>query len=341
MKGKITIIGGGSWGTAIAQIFANNGHEVLIYVRNQGLKNDINELNINSRYFPEIKLSENIRATDCLEEASTYGDILVLAVPTHVNREILEEIRGNVRKEQIIVSTAKGMEEETFLRNSQIIKEYLDNPIVVLSGPSHAEEVMWGLPTTVVAASKDKKVAQLIQKSMMSSKFRVYTNPDIIGVEIGGAIKNIIAIAAGISDGLGYGDNTKAALITRGLYEMSKIGAAMGGKLLTFAGLSGMGDLVVTCTSEYSRNRNFGVKIGEGHTLAEALKEIGQTVEGVRSTKAFYRWYQKGNFDFEIPITSQIYKVLFEEKDALQAVEDLMLRCPKQEIEEVVTEENW
>ncbi len=341
MMEKITIIGGGSWGTAIAQLFANNGHEVLIYVRDEELKKNINELNLNTRYFPEIKLSERIRATDYLEEAAVYGNILVLAVPTHVNRAILKDIKDKTRKDQIIVSTAKGMEEETFLRNSQIIKEYLDNPIVVLSGPSHAEEVMRGLPTTVVAAARDKEVAQLIQKLMMSSKFRVYTNPDVIGVEIGGAIKNIIAIAAGISDGLGYGDNTKAALITRGLYEMSKIGVAMGGKMLTFAGLSGMGDLVVTCTSAYSRNRNFGVKIGKGLTLTEALKEIGQTVEGVRSTKAFYKWYQKGNFDFEIPITSQIYKVLFEEKDPLQAVDDLMLRCPKQEIEEVVTEENW
>lgn len=341
MMEKITIIGGGSWGTAIAQLFANNGHEVLIYVRDEELKKNINELNLNTRYFPEIKLSERIRATDYLEEAAVYGNILVLAVPTHVNRGILKDIKDKTRKDQIIVSTAKGMEEETFLRNSQIIKEYLDNPIVVLSGPSHAEEVMRGLPTTVVAAARDKEVAQLIQKLMMSSKFRVYTNPDVIGVEIGGAIKNIIAIAAGISDGLGYGDNTKAALITRGLYEMSKIGVALGGKMLTFAGLSGMGDLVVTCTSAYSRNRNFGVKIGKGLTLTEALKEIGQTVEGVRSTKAFYKWYQKGNFDFEIPITSQIYKVLFEEKDPLQAVDDLMLRCPKQEIEEVVTEENW
>lgn len=335
MLEKIAIIGGGSWGTAIGQVFASNGHEVLIYVRDKELKENINKLSINTKYFPEIKLSDKIRATDSLEEAVLFGKIIVLAVPTYVNRQILASIKNIIKKDQVIVSTAKGMEEGTFLRNSQIIKEYTDTPLVVLSGPSHAEEVMRELPTTVVAAGEDRKAAQLIQQLMSSSKFRVYTNPDIIGVEIAGAIKNVIAIAAGISDGLGYGDNTKAALITRGLYEMSKIGISMGGELLTFAGLSGMGDLVVTCTSKYSRNRNLGVKIGEGLTLNEALEEIKQTVEGVRTIKAFYEWYHKTDHDYEIPITSQIYKVLFEKKTPLQAVDDLMLRDPKEEIKVV------
>jgi len=264
-----------------------------------------------------------------------------MAVPTHASREILEKLQGMIDDNQIIVSTAKGIEERTYNRNSQIIREYLDNPIIVLSGPTHAEEVIKSLPTAVVAASKDKKSAELIQEIMMSSKFRVYTNPDTVSVEIGGAIKNIIAIAAGIADGLGYGDNTKAALVTRGLHEMSRLGVTMGGKLLTFAGLTGMGDLVVTCASMHSRNRRLGIKIGQGLSLEEALYEVRQTVEGVRTTRALYDWYKSGEYDFDIPITKQIYKVLFNNKNPLKAVDDLMLRGPKHEIEEVVNDIEW
>lgn len=340
-KMKISVIGAGSWGTAIAQVIASNGYQVLLYARNSEQKDSINKNNLNSIYFPEFKLSKKIKASDSLKEVVSYGDTVLLAVPTQANREILENICNMIEKEQIIVSTAKGIEARTFRRNSEIIEEYLDNPVVVLSGPSHAEEVIRALPTTAVAASKNKEAAQLIQKIMMSAKFRVYTNPDIAGVEIGGAIKNIIAIAAGISDGLGFGDNTKAALITRGLHEMSRLGVRMGGQLLTFAGLSGMGDLVVTCTSIYSRNRRFGIKIGEGLSLEEAMKEVKQTVEGVSTTMALYEWYHRGKYDFDIPITKQIYQVLFEGKNPLQAVEDLMLRGPKHEIEEVVKEINW
>lgn len=341
MKNRISILGGGSWGTAIAQTIANNGHKVLIYVRNSEQRDNINKYNQNNTYFPEFKLSKNIQASNSLEDVVSFGEIIILSVPTHVNRDILKKIKDRVYKDQIIVSTAKGIEENTYNRNSQIINEYLDNSVVVLSGPSHAEEVISFLPTTVVAASKDKKSAQLVQKIMMSAKFRVYTNPDIISVEIGGAIKNIIAIASGVVDGLAYGDNTKAALITRGLHEMSRLGVTMGGSLLTFAGLSGMGDLIVTCTSIHSRNYRLGKKIGQGLTLDKALKEIKQTVEGVRTSKALYNWYKKGNYDFDIPITKQIYKVLFNKKNPLKAVDDLMLRVPKHEIEEVVNEINW
>lgn len=200
----------------------------------------------------------------------------------------------------------KELKRSIFLRNSQIIKEYCNNKIAVLSGPTHAEEVIDGLPTAVVVASRDKEVAESIQDIMMSSTFRVYTNPDVVGVEMGGAVKNIIAVAAGIADGLGYGDNTMAALITRGLHEMSRLGVHFGGKLLTFAGLAGMGDLVVTCTSNHSRNRRFGIKVGKGMNTEEALSSVNQVVEGVRTTRAVYDWYQGKKLNFELPITSQI-----------------------------------
>ncbi|MFW6030942.1 MAG: NAD(P)H-dependent glycerol-3-phosphate dehydrogenase, partial [Halanaerobiales bacterium] len=241
----------------------------------------------------------------------------------------------------LIVSTAKGIEEDTYLRNSQIISNNCNNPVAILSGPTHAEEVINNLPTAAVVASKNKAAAKEIQELMMSAKFRVYTNPDIIGVELGGAIKNIMAIAAGIADGLSYGDNTKAALVTRGLHEMSRLGVSMGGSLLTYAGLTGMGDLVVTCTSLHSRNRRLGIKIGQGYTLKQAQAQVKQTVEGIRTTKAIYKWYKEGDYSFDIPITKQIYQVLFEEKDPLKAVDDLMLRGAKHEIAEVVEALDW
>lgn len=337
----VSIIGGGSWGTAIARVIADNGYPVLIYVRDAEQRKQINSQHFNKKYFPDYSLSENISASTSLEETAKFGDIIILALPTYASRDILEKIRDIISKKQILVSTAKGIEENTYMRNSQIVRQYLSNPIIVLSGPSHAEEVINSLPTAVVAASEDKDSAQMIQEVMMSSSFRVYTNPDIISVEIGGAIKNIIAIAAGIADGLGYGDNTKAALVTRGLHEMSRLGVTMGGKLLTFAGLTGMGDLVVTCASMHSRNRRLGIKIGQGMTLDEALKAIRQTVEGVRTTRAMYNWYHQGSYDFDIPITKQIYQVLFEEKNPLNAVNDLMMRGPKHEIEEIVNDTDW
>jgi len=264
-----------------------------------------------------------------------------LTIPTYATRTIMEQMKPYLKKEHILVSTAKGFEESSFLMNSEIIKEYTSNPVIVLSGPTHAEEVIKGLPSAVVVASDNLKMAQLIQDLMMSPYFRVYTNPDVVGVETGGAIKNVIAVASGITDGLGYGDNSRAALITRGLHEMSRLGQKLGGKLLTFAGLAGMGDLVVTCTSMYSRNRRLGIKIGQGLKLNEALKEINQAVEGVRTTRAIYNWCQNFAPELELPITNQTYQVLFNDKNPYQAVEDLMLRGPKHEIEEVVNDLNW
>ena len=270
-----------------------------------------------------------------------YGDYIVIAVPTDATRNIMRKIESFLHNEQILISTAKGIEEETHLRNSQIIQGYSSNPVVVLSGPTHAEEVINELPSAAVIAGYDRKIAEKCQDLFMSSTFRIYTNPDITGVEMGGAVKNIIAMAAGIADGLGYGDNTMAALITRGLTEMSRLGSYMDCKLLTFAGLSGMGDLVVTCASNHSRNRRFGINIGKGMTFDKALNKVGQAVEGIKTTRAIYQWMKEENFDFELPITQQIYQVLFEKKDPLQAVDDLMLRGPKHEMEEVVEDTKW
>jgi glycerol-3-phosphate dehydrogenase (NAD(P)+) len=332
MGNRVCIIGGGSWGTALAQLLARNGHQPLIYLRDKEQRDNINNFQINQRYFPNHLLPVQVKATLDPSSALSVAAFVFLVVPTYATREVMEKIAPFLQRDQVIISTAKGFEEVTYLRNSEIIKQYCRLPVAVLSGPTHAEEVIKGLPTAVVVAATERDVASNIQNLMMSNVFRVYTNPDLIGVEIGGAIKNIIALAAGISDGLGYGDNARAALITRGLYEMSRLGVYIGGRLLTFAGLTGMGDLVVTCNSMYSRNRRLGILIGKGYSLTEALKEINQVVEGVRTVKAVYEWYRQEDFNLELPITQQIYQVLFNNKDPLQAVNDLMLRGPKQEI---------
>ncbi len=266
---------------------------------------------------------------------------IILSVPTDATRKIMNSIKEYLKDDQIIISTAKGIEENTYLRNSEIIRKICSNKIAVLSGPTHAEEVIDDLPSAAVIAAKERKVAEKVQDMFMSKTFRVYTNPDIVGVEMGGAIKNIIAIAAGIADGLGYGDNSLAALMTRGLIEISRLGTYFDSKLLTFAGLSGMGDLVVTCTSKHSRNRRFGYNIGKGMNFSAALNKVGQAVEGIKTTKAVKQWMEEEKFDFELPITNEIYNVLFKEKDPLQAVDDLMLRGPKHEMEEVVENKDW
>ncbi len=338
MTERVTIIGGGSWGTALARLVASNNHQVLIYLRDQIVRDYINQEHINYKYFPEYDLPTNVRATTDLEEGIDFASIIILAIPTQQTREIMQKISIYLKRDQVICSTAKGFEEESFLRNSEVISENCRLATAVLSGPTHAEEVMEGLPTAVVVASKDLKLAQRIQDLMMTSYFRVYTNPDLVGVEVGGAVKNVIAVASGITDGLGYGDNTRATLITRGLHEMSRLGAYLGGQLLTFAGLTGMGDLVVTCNSMHSRNRRFGIKIGRGIPLKQALESVNQVVEGVKTTSAIYQWFQQRDYGFQLPITTEIYQVLFREKNPYQAVEDLMLRGPKHEFEEVVQE---
>ncbi len=332
MYNKFSVIGGGSWGTALAQLLGRNNYQVLVYVRDKEIKKGINNNNINKKYFPDIKLVENIKATNDIEKVVNYSPIIILSVPTQVTRKIMKKIMDYITKDTIIVSTAKGIEEGTYLSNREIIKEYGVNNVTVLSGPTHSEEVIRGIPSAAVIASENKKLATKIQDLFMSSDFRFYVNSDVVGVEIAGAVKNIIALAAGAADGLGYGDNSKAALITRGLREISRFGKLLGGDPLTFSGLAGMGDLVVTCTSMHSRNRRFGIKIGEGMSFNRALESMNQIVEGVTSTRAIHEWVKKENFQVELPITEQVYKVLFNNKNPQEAVKDLMLRDPKIEM---------
>ena len=341
MSSEIAVIGAGSWGTALANLLAENGNQVKLYARNNEVVSSINKKQVNKKYFPKHKLNKNLTAFNDLQETLKNADIVVISVPTQAVKIVINQIKDLITEDSIIVSTAKGIDENSFKTNSEMIKEAGFNNVVVLSGPTHAEEVMDQLPTAIVSAARNKKAAEKIQDLFMSKYFRVYTNPDVRGVELGGALKNVIAVASGICDGLNFGDNTRAALITRALNEMTRFVNYHGAKPLTLAGLSGMGDLVVTCTSMHSRNRRFGIEIGKGKRLKEAKDEVQQVVEGVKTTKAIYKWLNLNNIDLEMPITSQVYKVLFEEKDPYQAVEELMLRSKKHEMESVVDNSLW
>ena len=296
---KIAIIGAGSWGTALAMVLADNGHEVRLWGHKPEQINEINTLHTNKKYLPNITLQNSIIGYSSLEEALDGIEIMVLAVPTKAIREVLGKIKRFQKKPLTIVHVSKGIEPDSLLRISEMIEEEMPaeliHSIVVLSGPSHAEEVSLRQPTTVTVSSKQMEAAERIQDLFINHNFRVYTNPDIIGVEIGGALKNIIALAAGITDGLGYGDNAKAALMTRGLAEISRLGTKMGASPLTFSGLTGIGDLIVTCTSVHSRNWRAGNLLGKGKNLQEVLDNMGMVVEGVRTTKAAWQLAQKYN----------------------------------------------
>lgn len=334
MAEKIAVLGGGSWGTALSILLAKKDEDVELWIRNKDQFNEISKSRTNNKYLPNIILPENLKVVNELEDTIIGKDIILLAVPTHGVREVLNKIKTFVKSNQIIVNVAKGIENETLLRISEIVKEILpENKFVSLSGPSHAEEVALDIPTTVVSASLDIKTAEYIQDVFMTSKFRVYTNLDLIGVELGGALKNIIALGAGISDGLGYGDNSKAALMTRGISEMARLGQEMGASLSTFWGLAGIGDLIVTCTSMHSRNRRAGILIGEGKSTNEAIEEVGMVVEGIKTTKSAYQLAQKHNID--LPITEELYKVLYEEKNIEKSVPHLMGRDKKHEMEDI------
>ncbi|WP_195970163.1 NAD(P)H-dependent glycerol-3-phosphate dehydrogenase [Clostridium thermobutyricum] len=327
---KVGFIGGGSFGTALAMQLAKKGNEVVIYDRDSEVCEDINKNRKNDKYIKGLSIPENVEATLNIEEAIKDVKYLVLAVPSHVIRSIAKSISGKIDKNVIVISIAKGIEPETNKRLSEVIEEELNNPVVILSGPSHAEEVAIELPTTLVSTSNDMKYAEEVQELFMTSSLRIYTNDDIIGVEIGGAVKNIIALAAGIGDGVGYGDNSKAALMTRGMKEISRVGVALGGKEETFYGLTGMGDLIVTCTSLHSRNRRAGILIGKGKSLDEALKEVGMVVEGVKACKAFHELNRRINVS--MPITEGLYSILFENKNPEQVVCELMGREKKSEV---------
>ena len=334
MNNTVSVIGAGSWGTAIADLLAKKGLLVKLWIREEELLDKIKITKENYMYLPEVVLADNIIFSGDLEYCCQGSHIVVIAVPSHFVRGIAKTIKPFLKKEQIIVNLAKGIENDTLLRMSQIIEECIpDNPVGVLSGPSHAEEVAKGVPTALVASSIHKVTAEKIQDTFMCSRLRVYTNPDIIGVELGGALKNVIALCAGILEGLGFGDNTKAALMTRGITEMSRLGEAMGAKKNTFSGLSGIGDLIVTCSSMHSRNRRAGMDIGHGKTLEEVLAGTNMVVEGVKATKSAYQL--AGKLNIEMPITNELYGVLYEKKDVSQSVNNLMIRTKKHEMEEV------
>ena len=331
---KISVIGSGGWGIALAILLHKNGHNLTIWSFD---KKEAEELKINRQNktkLPNILLPEDVKVTNDLREAVDDKDILILAVPSKAIRSVSKSLKNIIKDNQIVVNVAKGLEEDTLKTMTDIIEEELKekNPqVAVLSGPSHAEEVGKGIPTTCVVSAHNKELTLYLQNIFMNPSFRVYTSPDMIGVEIGGALKNVIALAAGIADGLNYGDNTKAALITRGIKEISTLGVAMGGEQSTFYGLTGLGDLIVTCASMHSRNRRAGILLGQGKTLDEAIKEVNMVVEGVYSAKSALMAAKK--YNVEIPIIEQVNAVLFENKNAAEAVNELMIRDKKLEIQ--------
>ncbi|MDO5714946.1 MAG: NAD(P)H-dependent glycerol-3-phosphate dehydrogenase [Tissierellia bacterium] len=331
---KITVIGGGSWGTAIARLLGNKNHDVNFYMRERDVAEDIIKNHENSRFLPNCTLSTKINIFTNFDQGIKDAEIIVLGVPSDASRIILKDLQDKISSDVIIVNLSKGIEVDTLLRISEVAEEILPhNPFVCLSGPSHAEEVGKDVPTAVVVSSRDEKASKIVQEEFSTSVFRIYTNSDLVGVEMGGALKNIIALAAGLSDGLGYGDNTKAALMTRGIYEMSKLGIEMGAMPQTLNGLSGIGDLIVTCTSMHSRNRRAGILIGQGKSTEKACQEIGQVVEGIKTTKSAYLLAQKHRI--EMPITEKLYQVLYENQNAKEAVDHLMNREKKEEIEQI------
>lgn len=330
---KVGVIGAGSWGIALSVLLNKNGHDVTVW---SIIEDEIKMLNTEREHktkLPGVKLDETISFTTDLKATCENNDILVLAVPSPFVRSTAKSMKDLVKKGQIIVNVAKGIEEDTLMTLSQIIEEEIPQAdVTVMCGPSHAEEVGRGIPTTIVVGAHSRKTAEILQNTFMNEAFRVYTSPDILGMEIGSALKNVVALAAGVADGLGYGDNTKAALITRGIAEITRLGVKMGGKAETFAGLTGIGDLIVTCASMHSRNRRAGILIGQGKTMKEAMDEVQMVVEGVYSAKAAIGLGKK--YEVELPIIEAVNKVLFEDADVKEAVRGLMLRDKKIEIGE-------
>ena len=331
---KISVIGSGGWGIALTILLHKNGHNLTIWSFDKKETEELKTTRQNKSKLPNILLPEDIEVTNNLKEAVENKDILILAVPSKAIRSVSKSLKDIIKEKQIIVNVAKGLEEGTLKTMTDIIEEELKdkNPqVAVLSGPSHAEEVGRGIPTTCVVSAHSKELTLYLQNIFMNPSFRVYTSPDIVGMEIGGALKNVIALAAGIADGLNYGDNTKAALITRGIREIAALGVAMGGEQSTFYGLTGLGDLIVTCASMHSRNRRAGILLGQGKTLDEAIKEVNMVVEGVYSAKSALMAAKK--YNVEIPIIEQVNAVLFENKNAAEAVNELMIRDKKLEIQ--------
>ncbi len=322
---NVTVLGAGGWGIALAVLLNNNGHNVTIW---SALEKEIDMLKNekeNKVCLPGIIIPDSIKIEADLKEAVTDKDVIVLAVASKFTRQTAGRLNGLLKDGQIIVNVAKGIEESTLMTLTEVIEDEVKNVnVCVLSGPSHAEEVGKGLPTTCVVGAKTKDLALYLQNIFMSNLFRVYTSSDILGIELGGALKNVIALAAGMADGLNYGDNTKAALITRGISEISRLGLAMGAKEATLFGLSGIGDLIVTCASMHSRNRRAGILMGQGKTMDEAVNEVHMVVEGIYSAKAAKALSEK--YNVSMPIITAVNQILFENKNVKDAVNELMQR---------------
>lgn len=326
----VSIIGDGGWGTTLAIILSKKGYDAALWGAFPDYVKILKTKRVNDKFLPGIRIPENINITSSLDEAVGSGELVILAVPSQYLRKIVSKITVGEKTKKIFVSVTKGIEVGTLKRMSEVIHEVMgDVRLAVLSGPTIAHEVAQGIPTTIVASSQDACIAKDVQASFMTDRLRVYTTGDVTGVELGGSLKNVIAIAAGISDALGFGTNAKAALLTRGLAEMVRLGMALGAKKETFYGLSGLGDLATTCISPYSRNRHFGEAIGKGKTLKDALKESEMVVEGVCTADSVNELAKKHKV--EMPITAEIHKVLYEGKDPRKAVNDLMTRSPKEE----------
>ncbi|MFC4772133.1 NAD(P)H-dependent glycerol-3-phosphate dehydrogenase [Enterococcus hermanniensis] len=328
MKQKVAVLGPGSWGTALAQVLAENGHEVRLWGNNVAQINEINTYHTNRHYLPDLKIPETIKGETELKAAVKDVDAVLFVVPTKAIRAVAKEFSQVAENQPVIIHASKGLEQGSHKRISEVLTEEIAaehrKGVVVLSGPSHAEEVAVHDITTITAACEDRKLAEYVQKLFMNDYFRIYTNPDVIGVETGAALKNIIALGAGALHGLSYGDDAKAAIMTRGLAEISRLGVAMGANPLTFIGLSGVGDLIVTCTSVHSRNWRAGNLLGKGHKLDEVLENMGMIVEGVSTTKAAKELADR--LDVSMPITETIYDVLYNDKDVREACRELMTR---------------
>lgn len=334
---QIAVIGAGSWGSALSIVLSDNNHDVRLWGRDEQQIKEINEKHTNENYLPGVSLPKNVIGYTSLEETIVGTEAILLVVPTKAIREVLSDIRPYLHKPVTFIHASKGIEPDSLKRISEMIEdeipEKLRKSVVALSGPSHAEEVSTRQPTTVTSSSLQNEEAEYVQDLFMNMNFRVYTNPDLIGVEIGGALKNIIALGVGLTNGLGYGDNAKAALMTRGLAEIARLGIKLGANPLTFAGLSGLGDLIVTCTSIHSRNWRAGNLLGQGKSLDDVLNSMGMAVEGVRTTKAVFQLAKREGV--EMPITSVLYDVLFNNKEAHVAVDELMGRVKKHEVEDL------
>lgn len=327
---KTSVIGCGAWGLALATHLSGVGNDVVVWAHSEEAREELESTHKSMRAFPDITLPSLIRYTTDMEKAVTNKDLIVMSVASPFTRDTAKKFSPFIKEGQKIVTVTKGIEEKTLMTQVEILREEIPQAnISALSGPTHAEEVIRGLPTTIVSASEDKATAEYVQDAFIGPTFRVYTSPDVLGVELGGSLKNVIALAAGMADGMGYGDNAKAALITRGIHEISGLAIKMGAHPETLYGLSGIGDLIVTCASMHSRNRRAGILMGQGKSMDEAMKEVGQVVEGVYSAKAAKALAEK--YETPLPIIEEVNRVLFEGKDPKEAVMDLMLRDRKME----------